>query len=255
MLQTKHHIGRAADLSDASLDLWKSIRIWCEGITDGSIPKNSSFFLITTSRSPGGSAAHYLSTGVDRNPPRAVERLKATVASSTNQANEPAYAAFRRLNDVDKLTLVESIWIIDSAPVITDLDSELRREVYFAAPKQYTDSFLQRLEGWWLRRVINHLAEGSSTPILSQELEKETARLREQFKQDNLPIDDDILSETVDASGYQDRKFVQQLRLIEVGNKRIFYAIQNYFRAFMQRSRWVREDLLLVGELDRYERA
>ena len=53
--------------------------------------------------------------------------------------------------------------------------------------------------------------EGSSTPILSQELEKETARLREQFKQNNLPIDDDILSETVDASGYQDRKFVQQL--------------------------------------------
>ena len=68
LLQTKHHIGRAADLSDASLDLWKSIRIWCEGITDGSIPKNSSFFLITTSRSAGGSAAHYLRTGVDRDP-------------------------------------------------------------------------------------------------------------------------------------------------------------------------------------------
>lgn len=77
--------------------------------------------------------------------------------------------------------------------------------------------------------------------------------MREQFKQDNLPVDDDIMNAAVDASGYQDRTFVHQLRLIEIGNQRIFYAIRNYFRAFEQRSRWVREDLLFVGELDRYE--
>jgi hypothetical protein len=31
------------------------------------------------------------------------------------------------------------------------------------------------------------------------------------------------------------------------------HAIRNYYRAFEQRSRWVREDLLLIGELERYE--
>ena len=77
--------------------------------------------------------------------------------------------------------------------------------------------------------------------------------MREQFKQDNLPVDDDIMNAAVDASGYQDKTFVHQLRLIEIGNRRIFHAIRNYFRAFEQRSRWVREDLLFVGELDRYE--
>ena len=125
--------------------------------------------------------------------------------------------------------------------------------VFYAAPSRHLDSFLQRLEGWWLRRIIQHLTKSDSAPVLSEELEAETERLREQFKQDNLPIDDDIMSASVDASGYQDRVFVQQLRLIEVGNPRILHAIRNFFRAFEQRSRWVREDLILQGDLSRYE--
>lgn len=34
---------------------------------------------------------------------------------------------------------------------------------------------------------------------------------------------------------------------------RIFHAIRNYYRAFEQRSRWIREDLLHIGELGKYE--
>ena len=58
---------------------------------------------------------------------------------------------------------------------------------------------------------------------------------------------------TVDASGYMGRSFVDQLRLIGVNDKRVVHAIKNYYRAFEQRSRWLREDLLYVGDLDRYE--
>jgi hypothetical protein len=145
------------------------------------------------------------------------------------------------------------ITIIDGIPVITDIDAALKEEIFFVATPRYLDSFLQRLEGWWFRRVIRQLTNTSSAPILSEELEAETTDLREQFRQDNLPIDDDIMSASIDASGYQDRMFVQQLRLIEIGNPRIFHAIRNYFRAFEQRSRWVREDLILAGDLERYE--
>ncbi len=61
------------------------------------------------------------------------------------------------------------------------------------------------------------------------------------------------MSASVDASGYQNRLFVHQLKIIDVGNARIFYAIRNLYRAYEQRSRWMREDLLYVGELDQYE--
>lgn len=31
LLQTKHHRSRSANLTDASPDIWKSLRIWCGG--------------------------------------------------------------------------------------------------------------------------------------------------------------------------------------------------------------------------------
>jgi hypothetical protein len=49
------------------------------------------------------------------------------------------------------------------------------------------------------------------------------------------------------------RVFVHQLRLIAANNDRIRFAITDYFRAFSQRSRWLRDDLVHAGELEAYE--
>lgn len=253
LLQTKHHLKKAADLTDSSPDLWKTLRIWCEALGADSIPEGTLFFLITTVKVAVGHAVHYLKPGESRNPDTAMQRLNSTVDSSTSKENSQAYQAYRSLSQNQRKKLVENLFVVDAAPNISVLDTELREVVYGFAAKQFLESFLKRLEGWWYRRAIQHLADDDAKPILSEELDSETAYLREQFKEENLPIDDDIMSASVDASGYQDRIFVHQLRLIEIGNPRIFHAIRNFFRAFEQRSRWVREDLLLVGELERYE--
>ena len=43
--------------------------------------------------------------------------------------------------------------------------------------------------------------------------------------------------------------------LINITNsRRIAIAVNNYYRAFTQRSRWLREDLLIQGDLDNYDR-
>ncbi len=253
LLQTKHHLNVQANLTDASPDLWKTIRIWCEGKKGGSIPDDSTFFLITTASANAGSIGSYLQSGASRDVQKAITRLGAVAESSTNKVNEPGYQAFRLLSPNQKLSLFGSVFIVDSAPLITDLEARIKEEIFYAVELKFQDAFLNRLEGWWLGRVIRQLSKIDSSSILSEELLAEMNRLREQFKEDNLPIDDDIVSATVDASGYQDKTFVHQLRLIEIGNQRIFYAIRNYFRAFEQRSRWIREDLILVGDLERYE--
>jgi len=253
LLQTKHHLKRSADLTDASPDLWKTIRIWCERLLKGEITDGSTFMLITTTQAGEGSAAKYLKSGESRNVLRAIERLNATSESSTSQANTAAYTAFRCLTPSQKTEFAEAVVVVDSVAGITDMDAELREEIFFAVDQKFLVSYLQRLEGWWLQRVIKQLARGDSAPILSEELNAVIVDLREQFKQDNLPIDEDIMRASVDASGYQDNIFVHQLRLIDIGNPRIFHAIRNYFRAFEQRSRWIREQLLVVGELDSYE--
>ena len=253
LLQLKHHLNKTGDLTDSSPDLWKTIRVWCEAITTGNVSEETLFFLVTTAQAVNGHAAHYLKPGASKNTEIALARLNSVAESSSNRVNAAAYQAYRALNLEQRRSLVESVAIIDSAPNIGDLDTKLKEVVYFAVEQRFLESFLQRLEGWWCRQAIKHLIDSNAKPILAEELDSETKALREQFKQESLPIDDDIMSASVDASGYQDHLFVHQLRLIEVGNVRIFHAIRNYFRAFEQRSRWVREDLLLVGELDRYE--
>jgi hypothetical protein len=252
LLQTKHHIKGSASLTDNSPDIWKSLRIWINGQTKGDIPVDSRLFLITTAQVREGTAAHYLCPAT-KNVDRALERLNATATTSTNQTNNPGYSAFRSLDASSKRRLIEAISVLDSSPQVDDINDQLRSVVFYAVDRRFLDLYIQRLEGWWFTRVIKHLIAKHVTPILSEELEAEESRLRAQFKEDNLPIDDEIMEASVDASGYQNHIFVHQLKLIRIGHGRIVYAIKNYFRAFEQRSRWVREDLLYVGELDRYE--
>lgn len=253
VLQTKHHRERSANLTDASPDLWKTLRVWCEGTVNGKIPPLASLCLMTTATAGTGSAASHLRTE-NRDVKKAVERLGATAMSSANQANKLGYSAFLGLDQARQRQLLERVTVLDASPNIVDLDVELRVEVRWAADRGHLESFLRRLEGWWLRRVVQQLFGGSSSPILSSEFDLQMDDLREQFKREALPVDEDILAAEVDDSTYQDALFVRQLQLIGVNPKRTLAAIRDYFRAFEQRSRWMRENLLYIGELGQYER-
>ncbi|MFH1021788.1 MAG: ABC-three component system protein [Planctomycetota bacterium] len=253
LLQTKHHINRAADLTDASVDMWKTLRIWCEGVANGSLLIGSRFVLVTTASAGSDSAAALLKPGTRRDVSGALDRLRSTASASTSHTNAPAYTAFRALDIPTQRALFEGIWVVDAVSTITSLDADMRQEVFYAVDHNFLNAFLTRLEGWWFRRVIRHLATERGVPILSAELLDEINNLRDSLREDNLPIDDAIEQMKVDATGYHDRVFVHQLRLIQISNERIVRAIRDYYRAFVQRSRWVREELIGVGDLERYE--
>ena len=93
LLQTKHHRKNTASLTDASPDLWKTIRIWFEGRAAGVIPATVNLFLVTTGKAPVGSASWYLRT-TNRDVAAAIESLNATAHSSSNQVNANAYKVY-----------------------------------------------------------------------------------------------------------------------------------------------------------------
>ncbi|MBM3493820.1 MAG: hypothetical protein FJX72_05795, partial [Armatimonadetes bacterium] len=205
LLQTKHHRTRSANLTDASRDLWKSLRIWCAGLAANTIPAGASFYLLTTSQAADGSAVQRLRV-VGRDVATARERLHATAGTSTNHENKSAYEAFLALDEDQQRALLDVVFVVDSSPTIAELDDQLRAEVRWAAERQHADAFVSRLEGWWFRRAIQQLrAPAGSNLVLSREIEAQMDDLREQFRRDAFPIDEDILAATVDASSYQDR--------------------------------------------------
>lgn len=253
LLQTKHHVNNTCNLTDASVELWKTLRIWCERLENNEIDEGSTLYLVTTATISSGFAPFFLKGDDNRNIESAKERLNSTATTSTNTTNASAYAAYNRMSDDKKNTLLNMVYILDRSPDILNIEANLKEALFYAVKSEFLESLLQRLEGWWFKRVIRQLKVGGSDAILDKEITAELNRLREQFKEESLPIDDDLMTASIDAIGYKDHIFVKQLELINIGNKRIFHAVRNYFRAAEHRSRWLREDLLLVGELDRYE--
>ena len=251
IIQVKHHVTRKANLTDSSSDLWKTIRIWNDlsknGVTDAVL------CLMTTAEAPEGSAAHYLrSTG--RNVVMAERILLQTAQTSTSQENKDVYAALLAMPTENRRGLLESVTIVDQCPLCDDLDYHLRREVWAACHRSRTEQFLTYIEGWWYKRVLKSLNTSPSVPILGEEIDSCFDELREQFKSDALPIYDDLKTADADYELYKNHVFVHQLRLIDVAAKRIAHAVNNYYRAFEQRSRWIREELILVGDIEDYEK-
>jgi hypothetical protein len=256
LLQAKHHQKREASLTNASVDLWKSLRVWFEGHTRHQIPSGTALYLLTTGSAPKDSAAWFLRSE-SRDVQKALAILDGIPHSSQNATNAPAYAAFLAASPAARRALLDNVVVLDRASSVITIEEDIRREIRWSSEREHREAFMRRLEGWWLDRVIEQLTGTSgASGISSVELEHAMADLREQFKPDNLPIDPDLLNYILDEStktAHAASTFVHQLRLIEATSERIATSIRNYYRAFEQRSRWMREHLLLLDELSSYD--
>lgn len=254
LLQAKHHLNSQANLSDSSADLWKTIRIWCDRFTAGRLPDDTVLYLLTTGQAASGSTAAYLRRGMERDEKRAQERLDSVAQTSKSEANKAAYAAYRALSVPKKEELLSRIVVLDRTPDILGVETELRKALALVVERARLPDLITRLEGWWFQRVVHHLMDSDKGPILSEELRAELDRSREQFRADNLPIDEGILDSEIDEDMFSSHLFVEQLRLIDIAGRRMLTAMRNYFRAFEHRSRWLRDGFLMAGDLDLYDR-
>lgn len=256
LLQTKHHIKGTGNLSDASVDLWKTLRIWSEIVAqDTTAPFRLRFVLLTTGQAPQGSAAALLRAR-DRDETHAHRLLLETASGrSTNATNEAGYHAFQSLPEIARLALLKAVQVLDGSPNIIDVREEIRDLLKFAAPREKLDLLVERLEGWWFTAVIRAIVGAAPPAIPVTAIENKIDELRDAFRRDALPVDfADKVPPTTLVAELDNRPFVMQLRLIDVGTRRIEFAMRDFYRASEQRSKWAREDLLVDGEVDAYQR-
>ena len=254
LLQTKHNTVPAR-LTDASTPLWKTLRIWSTHIKGGVIQvPPTTLTLITTAEAPTNSVAAALRPGRERDCAAALDRLREVAQTSKNEALEAGFAAFSDLTDDQQVRLVEAIHILDNSPDISDTGDKIRDRIRAAVDRQNRDALFERLEGWWFGKVVDQLRADRPAPVPGFEVYDKLRAIAEQFGPNALPIDYlDARPDSIDAQT-DNRTFVRQLRAIEVGLTRIEKAILDYYRAFEQRSRWAREELLVGDEVESYER-
>ncbi len=146
LIQTKHHLAGKGSLSDASTDLWKTLRVWAERIAADPVTVLSSrFFLITTATAPSGSAASLLRAD-GRNETEALALLEASAAASTSATNAPAILAFAALSSTLRLGLLKAMTVLDAAPDALDLQADIEAELHHAAKTQHVPVLVERLE-------------------------------------------------------------------------------------------------------------
>lgn len=261
LLQTKHHIDRVGSLTDTSPDLWKTLRVWAEATSaDPSLPSRTRLLLITTGSVPVSSAAamlrpkHAYPPGNSRNPKAAQEILTEVAQNSTNKELKSAFEAFLSLLPQMRSSLLSAVEIIDQQPILSDLDAEIEDALRLFAPKGKAAFAREILEGWWWPRICNALTTSPSEKIPIALIETKLDDIRDMLKRDALVLDfehaDPSESEAAELEGF---RFVKQLRAIGLGSNRIGYAKRDYYRAFAQRSKWTRENVVLDEELERFE--
>ncbi|MEW1687389.1 ABC-three component system protein [Streptomyces sp. NPDC091265] len=265
--QLKHR-AEGTRITDGTTDLWKSLRVWASGVAAAVIDLDSAdLFLLTTADAPPLSAAAYLGPGHQSRDPseahrlltearsaaRARQKKKAAANPDTEAKKSDLYGAWDSLPEPEQLRLLERVQILHNAEDIHATGTRLQGRVAIAVGHQCAGPFLERLEGWFFQRTIAQMGTAAG-PITGTEFDEAFSRLRSQFRPDNLPIDDDVIDLSGESDLHTDKMFVQQMGLARIGSTRVRIAVREWLRASTQRDRWSNENLLLPGEIARYER-
>ncbi|MDZ7853551.1 MAG: hypothetical protein U5L98_13130 [Halomonas sp.] len=212
LLQTKHHRNVAASLTDASTDLWKTLRIWFEETASGQVPSTASLCLVTTGEASDGSAASYL-RGSNRDVQAALTRLDATAQSSSSAANKPAYAVYLEalLRHSALHRWRASLFWTWLRPSMT-LIGELRREVPGPSTRNITRPSSTASRAGGFGEYWTNSAARTATGSVPSRSKLKCPISREGFKQESLPIDDDLIEFNLDEAtraAHENSNFVQ----------------------------------------------
>lgn len=255
LIQLKHHIQHQGNLADASTDMWRTIKVWLDAISETpDILDGTNFLIITTATAPIDSAAFLLKKDSNSNPDTAYQKLKTVCFSSVNQAHQRYYDAFREAGEDTVKQLIRQIYIIDCASNIIDVEKDILKHIRYSCIPKHQKMIYERLEGWWFKKAIDALCCDTPVFVNQNQVRSFIVSVSQEYADDNLPIDildiDDLQESNFSAN---EKIFHEQLKLICLGNHRMQLALRDYYRAFRQRASWVRNDLLYVNELGQYE--
>jgi hypothetical protein len=180
-------------------------------------------------------------------------RLVSVAESATGATTQNWRTRFLELASDRRTALVEAVTVADEQPQLADLRNALKSEFAPTVRAEHLDAFVERLTGWWFERVARMLT-GQLSGVAIEDLWNFLQQLRDGFNLDNLPFEYEV-PEPTDEEGdaYAAATFTKQLRIVDVAEDRVAIAIRDYHRAYSNTSKWVREGLLLPGELTGYE--
>jgi len=254
-LASLKHKAKGERLTDLSKDFWKSLNIWLTRYNrDGRTECMLRFFMFTTSKVSKSSFLTSLLPDAKRDPLLVLEDTNDALSKTSSKTITSIRDGFSLLDDNEQMDFLSRIMIFDDSPRIEDLPVIIKDQYMRTVRREFRQPVYERLEGWWNDLTIKLLTGERTTEVSGFEVSDKLSSITDQYKTDNLPINfsgekPEDISELEDDS----RLFVMQLKEIGIKPNRIRNAIYDYYRAFEQRSSWARENVLVEGEVEKYE--
>lgn len=255
LYQAKLHI-TPVQLSDRSTDFWKTIRVWSEGIADGTFnPSTTLFTLLTTASISEDSFLYLFFSEKEEDRKMILTKMETITSETTNKANKAGYEAFAALTEEQKQALIDNIRITDSNVSIDDTMEQLKYRLELSAPSGALDALIDSVLGWWFRNSIEMLQSDTKQTISKVSVNNYIQASRDQIRAEALPdefyekveIDDAALEESMCKT------FVKQLTLVDATKREKKAAIIDYKRAYGQRSKWLRDGRVAQSEYDTFD--
>ena len=255
-LSSIKHKATGDRLTNLSSDFWKSVRIWLARYKrDGRSECLLRFFLFTTSIVSEYSFLAGFLPLKERDSNSIVSSAEKVLSKTKSKLIVAIKSEFDKLSEDEKKDFLSRIIIFDSRPRIEDIPGRIIDSHMRTVRSEFRRPVYERLEGWWNDLVIQLLSGTRTSEVFGHELSDKLSSIADEYKTDNLPINfRGVKPKAVVDAENDPRLFVVQLREIGVMPNRIQNAIYDYYRAFKQRSSWAREQVLVAGEVEEYEK-
>lgn len=252
LLQVKHHQSAVRALTDASTDVWRTLKVWMDTAAPGD-PSGPQLLLITTQHAGLGTAVAALRPDT-LDEQLALNELESVARRTTSEQTKAAREQFMELSAPERHTFVSRIRVIDGSVRIEEVPAWVRAQLQWALPTGHEELFLAMVWRWWDEQALAML-QGRLRGIDVGIAQTAIADIRDQFTCESLPtlvglsdVDPDAV-----AAEYRTHTFVQQMHWVAYPARNLQKAIVDYYRAYSQTVRWLDEDLIGFAELTRFE--
>ncbi|WP_438493599.1 ABC-three component system protein [Streptomyces asiaticus] len=253
LLQIKHHLKGQRTLTDASADLWSTLKVWMDTAAPAD-PDGPQLILVTTQMAAKGSGVAALRSDT-RDEDFALSGLVMAALDLESTRTRQARREFLALGPADQQAFISRIYVLDGSPRIDDVPKLVRSELRWALPRGHEDDYLAMVWRWWDEQALAML-QGDQRSVDVAAAHAAVAGIRDGFTRAMLPTSvelDDVDSHAV-AEAYAGYPFVEQMRWIAYPPRNLRSAIVDYYRAHTQIVHWLDHAYLSRHELVRFQR-
>jgi hypothetical protein len=273
LIQLKHSIKENTKISIKSVQLWKTIKVWCDFLSIDS-SSDGLFVLSTVATLTKGSKLELLKKKdnernllieslVEESQRVITEREKQKkeninrLTKSKPEKNLPyedrykGCESFLQLSVSERLRFVNNITLTTGTFTLDDANKEVIKYIRTNTPSNYHSDLAESIIAWWDREAVKSLTRERSEAIYFSELQEFIARKNAELYKDGFT--DDLEDMPLPKLTAPNEIQQQQLNIISATKAQIRRSYNTEMKARIQRNIWMRRSLPASKKLEQYD--